>query len=155
MSKRKVSTWLLPAFAGWTVLLGGCGDDAVGAGGGGTAGSTGGSGGNVSVSESSPATISESATASGGADSTGADTEPATGTGDTDAGDTDSGTDSGSETGEDVEPGQTASGFVNAGTVTSSPGYRLIWTFGQETQNQNTMDSAAYTLRGGLIQASQ
>lgn len=41
--------------------------------------------------------------------------------------------------------------FVNAGTVSQSPSYRLIWSFGQQTQNLNTMGSPGYTLRGGHI----
>lgn len=41
--------------------------------------------------------------------------------------------------------------FVNAGAVAQSTSYRLVWSFGQETQNQNTMDSTSYTLRGGHI----
>ena len=108
----------------------------------------------VSVGESGLVTVGESVSASGsgGADSTGADSTGVD-SGDTgDTGDSDSGD---SDTGEEVEPGQTAVGFVNAGTVSTSPGYRMIWTFGQETQNQNTMDSAGHTLRGGLINASQ
>ncbi|MBK9263693.1 MAG: hypothetical protein IPM54_28305 [Polyangiaceae bacterium] len=49
-------------------------------------------------------------------------------------------------------PGSQA--FVNAGEVSKSPGYKLVWTMGQSTQNQSTMSSDGYRLQGGLIGAT-
>ncbi len=50
--------------------------------------------------------------------------------------------------------GPPSSGFVNAGEVSKSPSYRLVWTMGQSTTNQSKTSSAGYRLQGGLIGAN-
>jgi hypothetical protein len=43
---------------------------------------------------------------------------------------------------------------VNAGHIISSPNFRLVFTLGQPTQNQDRTDSPNFALRGGLIGAT-
>ncbi len=92
-------------------------------------------------------TDSDSATDGGGTDTAGPGTD-STGTGTATGGDT-------GGTSGDVNMGHTAVSFVNAGGVSRSASYHLVWSFGQESQNQNTMDSGSYTLHGGLIGAAE
>jgi hypothetical protein len=51
--------------------------------------------------------------------------------------------------------GQTQSDFVNAGTVSTSPSWRLVSTLGQSTQNQGTTSSRGYRIRGGLVGSTE
>jgi hypothetical protein len=44
--------------------------------------------------------------------------------------------------------------LVTAGTRSTSPGYTLVYTFGQPSQLQSTHTSPGYTLRGGLAGAN-
>lgn len=50
--------------------------------------------------------------------------------------------------------GPPATDFVNAGGVSKSTGYRLVWTLGQSTQNQSKTSSSKYRLQGGLVGAN-
>ena len=50
--------------------------------------------------------------------------------------------------------GPGAQSLVTSGEVSQSPGYKLVWTMGQSTQNQSKMSSAGYRLQGGLIGAN-
>lgn len=50
--------------------------------------------------------------------------------------------------------GPSATSLVNAGEVSSSPNFKLVWTLGQSTQNQGKMTSAGYRLQGGLSGAN-
>lgn len=63
-------------------------------------------------------------------------------------------TSSSSSTGGFVDNGHTATETVNAGNVAASPNYRMVFTFGQPTQNQGKSTSDSYGLRGGLIGAT-
>lgn len=49
--------------------------------------------------------------------------------------------------------GPAAVDIVNAGTQASSANYRLVFTFGQSTQNQGKTTSPNYRIQGGLIGA--
>lgn len=53
-----------------------------------------------------------------------------------------------------AETGSSATETVSAGDVASSPGYKMIFTFGQPTQNQGKTSSPGYRLQGGLIGAN-
>jgi hypothetical protein len=44
--------------------------------------------------------------------------------------------------------------FVNAGQVSASAQYRMVFSLGQSTQNQGTMTSSQYRLQGGVIGAT-
>jgi hypothetical protein len=43
---------------------------------------------------------------------------------------------------------------VSAGDVATSPGYKMVFTFGQPTQNQGKTTSPGYRMQGGLIGAN-
>jgi len=43
---------------------------------------------------------------------------------------------------------------VSAGAVSKSENYRMVFTVGQSTQNQEKMTSPSYRMQGGLIGAS-
>lgn len=43
---------------------------------------------------------------------------------------------------------------VNAGTVSKSPGYQMVFTLGQSSQAQGTMKGQSHRLQGGLIGAN-
>lgn len=43
---------------------------------------------------------------------------------------------------------------VNAGGVAASPSYKMVFTLGQPTQNQQTTSSPTYRMQGGLIGAN-
>ena len=49
--------------------------------------------------------------------------------------------------------GPVAADIVNAGEQASSANYRLVFTFGQATQNQGKTTSPNYRIQGGLIGA--
>lgn len=49
--------------------------------------------------------------------------------------------------------GVPATETVSAGDVASSPSYRMVFTFGQPTQNQGKTTSPGYRMQGGLIGA--
>ena len=49
--------------------------------------------------------------------------------------------------------GPVAADIVNAGTSVSSANYRLVFTFGQSTQNQGKTTSPNYRIQGGPIGA--
>jgi len=44
--------------------------------------------------------------------------------------------------------------FVNAGGVMQSPGYKMVYTLGQPTQNQGKTTSPSYRMQGGVIGAN-
>lgn len=50
--------------------------------------------------------------------------------------------------------GPPANEVVTAGDTSESPNYRLVHTFGQPTQNQETTKSPGYRLQGGLVGAN-
>lgn len=50
--------------------------------------------------------------------------------------------------------GPAATSLVNAGEVSQSPKYKLVWTLGQSTQNQSKSTSPGYRLQGGLSGAN-
>lgn len=49
--------------------------------------------------------------------------------------------------------GPSASDIVSAGDVSTSPKYKMVFTFGQSTQNQGKTTSPSYRLQGGLTGA--
>lgn len=71
----------------------------------------------------------------------------------TDTTDTSTGTDTDTDTGNALM-GRSVSQTVNGGTVASSPGFRMVFTLGQPTQNQGTTTSPGFKLQGGLIGAN-
>jgi len=86
-------------------------------------------------------------------------TDTTTGTTDTTTGTTDTTTDSTTGTTTDTTTGAELVGksvtqTVNGGTVASSPGFRMVFTIGQPTQNQGVYTSANFRLQGGLIGAN-
>jgi hypothetical protein len=50
--------------------------------------------------------------------------------------------------------GPPATQLVSAGDVCTSPGYKMIFTLGQPTQNQSRTTSPSYQMQGGLIGAN-
>lgn len=92
------------------------------------------------------------------------DTDPSTGdtttgtTGDTTTGTTDTTTDTTGDTDTTTDGpevvGRSVSQTVNAGTVATSPNFRMVFTLGQPTSNQGTYQSANFRLQGGLIGAN-
>jgi hypothetical protein len=44
--------------------------------------------------------------------------------------------------------------LVNSGDVCKSPGYKMVFTLGQPTQNQSKTTSPGYRMQGGLIGAN-
>lgn len=145
--QRKLATFV--AMLGCCLAVG-CADDTVS----GASMSDSASGGTSSTTDIAPGTIT--------VDDTGVGTMAGTGTGsdtgiDPDSTGTSTGTDTETgTTGEPVDPGHGGGAFVNSGTHEgTSPGYHLLFTFGQSTQNQNTMTSPGYRLRGGFVPATQ
>ncbi|KYF64871.1 hypothetical protein BE15_28655 [Sorangium cellulosum] len=53
-----------------------------------------------------------------------------------------------------ADRGRTASDVVSAGQVVRSPGYRMVFTLGQPTQNQGKTTSPSYRMQGGLVGAN-
>ncbi|MFT3773507.1 MAG: polyprenyl synthetase family protein [Minicystis sp.] len=53
-----------------------------------------------------------------------------------------------------VKHGPAASDLVNSGDVVKSPGYKMVFTLGQPTQNQSTTKSPGYRMQGGLVGAN-
>ncbi|NUQ74253.1 MAG: hypothetical protein HUU21_11910, partial [Polyangiaceae bacterium] len=53
-----------------------------------------------------------------------------------------------------ADNGVQATETVSGGTLTKSPNYRMISTFGQPTQNQGKTTSPSYNMQGGLIGAA-
>lgn len=52
-------------------------------------------------------------------------------------------------------PGSPSTQTVSGGNVSTSPGYRMIHTFGQPTVNQGPNVSPSYQLVGGLVGANE
>lgn len=50
--------------------------------------------------------------------------------------------------------GRSAGDLVSAGQVSKSPGYKMIYTLGQPSQNQGKMSSPKFRVQGGLVGAS-
>ena len=50
--------------------------------------------------------------------------------------------------------GHSATETVTAGEVSKSPNYKMVFTFGQPTQNQGATKSPGYQLNGGLVGAT-
>lgn len=115
------------------------------------------SGGSSSTTDIAPGTITLDDTGVATIGGTGTGTSSDTGVDpDTTGTSTGPGTDTDTDTGEPMDPGHAGGAFVNAGSHEgTSPGYRLVFTFGQSTQNQNTLASPGYRLRGGLVPATQ
>jgi hypothetical protein len=127
-------------FALGLVFVSGCGDDFVSA--------TSVSGTDSGASETGNTETGNAET--GNADAGDGDGDPGDGDGDGDPGDGD-----GDGDGDTGGPAGVSTGtWVNAGeNAAISPSYRLRFTFGQSSTNQNTMTSRNYKLRGGLIPA--
>lgn len=53
-----------------------------------------------------------------------------------------------------ADNGVQATETVSGGTLTKSPNYKMISTFGQPTQNQGKTTSPGYNMQGGLIGAA-
>lgn len=53
-----------------------------------------------------------------------------------------------------ADNGHSATETVTAGEVAKSPGYKMIFTFGQPTQNQGKTTSPGYRMQGGLVGAN-
>ena len=110
-------------------------------------------------SASASGTDSASTGSTGGTATAGTDTATTAGT-DTATGSTGTGT---TGTGSGTDTATTGAGYsgvaavewVNAGGIGESRNYRLVWSFGQQTQNQNTMTSPGYRLQGGIIGAAE
>ncbi|NUO47767.1 MAG: hypothetical protein HOV80_02800 [Polyangiaceae bacterium] len=124
------------------LLLGigyGCGDDSGTGGRGGDDGSggrsdTGGGGGGTTKTTSTTGSMSTTSSSSSSS-STG-------GGGDGGGG------------GTQGDSGHASTEFVNSGEVCESQGYRLVYTLGQPTTNQETMTSTGYRLQGGFVGAT-
>jgi hypothetical protein len=50
--------------------------------------------------------------------------------------------------------GVPATETVSAGEVSTSPNYKMVFTFGQPTQNQGKTTSPGYRMQGGLVGAT-
>lgn len=50
--------------------------------------------------------------------------------------------------------GPSASDLVGAGQVARSPGFKMLFTLGQPTQNQGKMSSPTFRVQGGFVGAS-
>ncbi len=110
----------------------GCGDDGTTGGGGqGADGSGGqpGTGGSTGSNQTTTAMTSSSSSTSGSGGDGGGGGLPG-------------------------NPGHAGSELVNAGEVCESQGYRLVYTLGQPTTNQETMTSTGYRLQGGFVGAT-
>ena len=53
-----------------------------------------------------------------------------------------------------ADNGHSSSETVSAGEVAKSPSYKMIFTFGQPTQNQEKTTSPGYRMQGGLVGAN-
>ncbi len=53
-----------------------------------------------------------------------------------------------------IDKGKSATETVSAGDVSKSPNYKMVFTFGQPTQNQDKTTSPGYQIRGGLAGAN-
>lgn len=53
-----------------------------------------------------------------------------------------------------VDLGHPATEMVTAGEFAKSPKYKMIFTFGQPTQNQGKSTSSSYRMQGGLVGAN-
>jgi hypothetical protein len=53
--------------------------------------------------------------------------------------------------GEPTDQGASVTGDVNAGSVVSTPKYRLVFTLGQSSPHQQVTNTSKYRLQGGLI----
>jgi hypothetical protein len=53
-----------------------------------------------------------------------------------------------------TDNGSEATEIVSAGDVAKSPSYRMVFTFGQPTQNQGKTTSPSYRMQGGLVGAN-
>jgi hypothetical protein len=51
--------------------------------------------------------------------------------------------------------GPPGTGFVSAGVVATNGKFKLVYTVGQSTQNQETMTSPGLRLQGGVIGANE
>ncbi len=53
-----------------------------------------------------------------------------------------------------ADKGVPATETVSAGEVSKSPNYKMVFTFGQPTQNQGKTTSPSYHMQGGLVGAN-
>jgi hypothetical protein len=60
----------------------------------------------------------------------------------------------GGQGGGTADTGVSATETVSAGEVSKSPNYRMVFTFGQPTQNQGKTTSPSYRVQGGLVGAN-
>ncbi len=61
---------------------------------------------------------------------------------------------SGGQGGGSADMGVPATETVSAGEVSKSPNYKMVFTFGQPTQNQGKTTSPSYRMQGGLVGAN-
>ncbi len=61
----------------------------------------------------------------------------------------------GGEGGGSLASGVQANEIVAGGDVVKSPNYKMVYTFGQPTQNQHKSNSSGYRIQGGLIGATE
>jgi hypothetical protein len=54
-----------------------------------------------------------------------------------------------------VDPGKPGTALVSAGHVVSNAGYKMVFTLGQSSGVQTNVSSPNYSLKGGLIGATQ
>lgn len=116
----------------------GCGDDMVSGTGGSSSSSGTESTGQVTVTVGTTGTTVDPDSTGTSSGTSGTDGVDSTGT---------------TDTGGSIMMGNSAHSLVNVGTVSFDASHSLVWSFGQQTQNQNTMSSPGYTLRGGLVGA--
>jgi hypothetical protein len=115
----------------------GCGDDTSPDGGGGqgaegSGGRSGQGGGTTTGTDVTSSTTGSSTSSAGGG----------------------GGGQGGSGGGTTTNDGHQSTELVSAGDVCESPGYRLVYTLGQPTTNQETMTSTGYRLQGGFVGAT-
>jgi len=60
----------------------------------------------------------------------------------------------GGQGGGSADIGVPATETVSAGEVSKSPNYKMVFTFGQPTQNQGKTTSPSFSMQGGLVGAT-
>jgi hypothetical protein len=114
----------------------------------------GGDTGQIGASASSSSSGTSTGTGTGG-EGGGTTSSSSSGTGGEGGGTTSSSSSgTGGSGGGEPNYGPPATETVNAGGVTASPNYKMVFTLGQPTQNQTKTTSPGYQMQGGLIGAN-
>ncbi len=92
------------------------------------------------------------AAATSGCDTTGEDTTTTSTSGSSSSSGTGG---AGGQGGGALASGIQATEIVAGGDVVTSPNYKMVYTFGQPTQNQHKSTSPGYRVQGGLIGATE